>query len=60
VGAAQRAFFQAALREATPTTAVTPAPLSTAAQQSAPAAATAAADAPKPAYRPGALLDIKI
>jgi hypothetical protein len=61
VGAAQRAFFQAAIGKVEPVAATTPAAHAAAAKPG-PAASTATAqtDAPKPTYRPGSLLDISI
>lgn len=60
VGAAQRAFFQAALRKVEPVAASPPAAHAAPAPQTAAPPATAQADAPKPPYRPGSLLDITI
>ena len=61
---AQRAFFQAALGQATPMAAAPAVAEPTARAAPAPeppkVEATAKAEAPKAAYRPGSLLDIKI
>ena len=56
---AQRAFFQAALGQATAVAGVTPVSAQPAPAPQ-PQRATAPADAPKAAYRPGSLLDIRI
>jgi hypothetical protein len=61
VGAAQRAFFEAALGKVESVAAPPPAAHAVAAKpEPAASAATAQADAPKPTYRPGSLLDISI
>ena len=56
---AQRAFFQAALGQAAPVAAAAAAPARPAPAPE-PQKAAAPADAPKAAYRPGSLLDIRI
>ena len=59
---AQRAFFQAALDQAAPVAAapVVAAPTARAAPEPELPKVEATAEAPKAAYRPGSLLDIKI
>ena len=61
---AQRAFFQAALGQAAPVETAPVAAVEPPTAQRAPAAeppkAEAAAEAPKAAYRPGSLLDVRI
>jgi hypothetical protein len=60
VSGAQRAFFQAALAQATPVGGVTPGAAGPAEAAKLQKPAAAPEEAPKAAYRPGSLLDVKI
>ena len=61
VTGAQRAFFQAALSQAAPMSAIeTATPQPAAPRTPEPAKAAQPSDAPKTGYRPGSLLDIRI